>query len=638
MKTPKEPTILGPLGKWPKRKLPGALNERFDKAAEHRRPFEKHWYNNIDFVLGRQWEIWDVLTRDYLLTDENVDLPVNYVQRRVHNITASTQEALIAHVTRSDPQPSCEPRTGEPEDAAIARVSLALLKWIYEDLNCREKQLDFLSWLFVCDCCYLKWGWDGTKSPVTPDGLAPSSLLTAIPDDLESRLIEAALQDKSKRETKQYVKQGIQQIEDSLTLPLIGDVFLNVVNPFEIFMEPNANTFDEAHWFFHAVALPRSVAEIRFGEKIVNDAKKADVAGDDFAGFSRERFTTQSGYRGEEATPEDESTYDKAQDYVYILEYWERASADFPRGRRVLLVGEEIIHDGPIPGTSSRPPFAMACYSKVLGRPQGQSLVERLKPIQIEYNRIISSIGANVKLGAQYTMVQPRSARASEKTDLPVDIIHYDGPTPPHYMQIPEFPAIWLQYLEILRNDAFEVAGLHSLSRGEYPSIQHALPGVAIQLLQERDDTKLTPLYKRLDVVWTTAAAGLLSAIQRNYSYEQIVEIVGQPTAQGYEGVDGVDAFQSTNIVRRADIRMRTVSGLPDSPAAKRQFIIDVYQLGLFGSPADPVVQQFVRGLLEFGVDEKVYHENPPLANVVQQLIKQRLSQPQMQQPQPQAF
>lgn len=632
VETPKEPTILGPLGKWSKAKTAANLNERFEEAAKRRRPFENHWYDNIEFVMGRQWMVWDSALRTYLQVDE--EAPLDYLHRRVHNITASTQEALIAHVTRSDPQPSAEPRTGEEEDTDIARIVLALLKWLYEDLNWREKQFDFLSWLFTCDCAYLKWGWDSTRSPVTPEGLTSSSLLSAIPDDLQSRIIEAALSGRTKRQTTQLVKKGIKQIEDMLTLPIMGDVFLDVVNPFEIFMEPNATDFNTAAWFFHAIPTPRSVAENRFGKKTTLNAQSAEVTGDYFPGFSRERMTTRSLHRGEEDMPEDEATYYKGEDYVYILEYWERPSIDYPRGRRTLLVGEEIIQDGPIPGVSGRPPFAQATYSKVLGKPSGQSLVERLKPIQIEYNRIISAIGSNLKLGGQWRLLIHKGSQVSELTDLPMDAIHWTGPQPPQYLAIPEFPQIWLEYLQALRNDAFEIAGLHSLSRGEYPPIQHALPGVAIQLLQERDDARQTPLYKRLDHVWTQAAIGLVSLVQQNYSYEQIVDIVGRYAAEGYESAGAVDAFKGSDIQRRVDVRMRTVSGLPDSPAAKRQYIFDMFQQGLFGSPADPSVQQFVRQLLEFPVDERMYRDNPPLANILQQLVMQRLAQGQMAQPQ----
>lgn len=180
--------------------------------------------------------------------------------------------------------------------------------------------------------------------------------------------------------------------------------------------------------------------------------------------------------------------------------------------------------------------------------------------------------------------------------------------------------------MEIIRNEAFDEAGLHSLSRGEYPQVQHALPGVAIQLLQERDDARLTPLFKRLDSVLTKAATGLLSLIQRNYSPEQIERIVGKLTSK--EGT-AIEAFQRSDLQGSFDLRMRTVSGLPDSPAAKRQLVIDLYQLGAFGVQGDPVTAKRLLSLLEFPVDEKIFGDDQTLMEQIQQQVKQRISGPQ---------
>lgn len=620
-------TILGPLGNLKKNKIKDALEARFDSALKHREAYEEHWRNSMDFYLGRQWRIYDARLKQY--TDENPDdLDQDYVQKVVHNIIASTSDALISHVTRTDPQPSCEPRTGEEEDADIARLVIALEKWLWEKLNWRDKHLDFLQWLFTCDICFYKWGWDATKSPMTPAGLSLNTLLTSLPNDIDARVIEGLILEKSDKEIKKSVEDGLESLEDQQVYPLGGDIFLDVVNPFEIAMEPNANSFEEARWFFHAIAVNRAEAEARFGKKIVDKAKEAELTGNHLAGFSRERYSTIGDGVGEASVPEDTETFENEQDYIYVCEYWERPSKEFPQGRRILWVGDEI-WEGKIPGNSGEPPFGYVCYSKVFSRPTGQSLVERLKPLQIRYNRIVSTVHNILRFHGIPRLAHGLNTKLSQISDIPGETLQFSG-QPPFYIQPPPLDPAWFQYMEIVRNEAFDEAGLHSLSRGEYPQVQHALPGVAIQLLQERDDARLTPLFKRLDSVLTKAATGLLSLIQRYYSDEQIEMIVGRLTSKDGQAIA---AFQQTDFQQRFDLRMRTVSGLPDSPAAKRQLIIDLYQLQAFGVPGDPVTSRRLLSLLEFPVDEKIFSSDDTLMEQIQNAVSQRIQGGQPGQP-----
>lgn len=80
-------------------------------------------------------------------------------------------------------------------------------------------------------------------------------------------------------------------------------------------------------------------------------------------------------------------------EYAYIKEYYKRADAIYPKGRFVIVTGDKVLYDGPLPyenGYNSRReiPFIPVTLAAIPGHLIGPTIYNQIIPIQDTYNSV----------------------------------------------------------------------------------------------------------------------------------------------------------------------------------------------------------------------------------------------------------
>jgi hypothetical protein len=160
----------------------------------------------------------------------------------------------------------------------------------------------------------------------------------------------------------------------------------------------------------------------------------------------------------------------------------------------------------------------------------------------------------------------------------------------PHPVEMPEMPAYVQSLPEILGQHVQTIAGQGETSQGRVPP--GARSGVSIAYLQEEDDTKLGPTVGEFEEMIERMTWQGLSLIAQFYDMPRTTVIY-----QRHADPEVLD-FTGTMLNGIQGVETQAGSALPRSKAAKQQFIMDLYSMGIEQNPAK------VKEMLELGEGE----------------------------------
>jgi hypothetical protein len=132
------------------------VTEEFKRRQDERRPLEQQWLLNKAFLDGNQYCEINNVTK----TIEETPRMSFYEEREVFNELAPIYETRIAKLGRLRPVLSVRPFTSEADDIASAKVSTALLKGTYNDLNMMDKTDEFNAILELYGTAIFKTPWN----------------------------------------------------------------------------------------------------------------------------------------------------------------------------------------------------------------------------------------------------------------------------------------------------------------------------------------------------------------------------------------------------------------------------------------------------------------------------------------------
>jgi hypothetical protein len=113
----------------------------------------------------------------------------------------------------------------------------------------------------------------------------------------------------------------------------------------------------------------------------------------------------------------------------------------------------------------------------------------------------------------------------------------------------------------------------------------------------------------------------LLGLAQKYYTEVRMIRVVGvtkEPQVLAFTGAD------LRGII---DVYVEPRSAQANTLGAKRKEIMDLYQMGLFGMPGDPVVRQRVLQALEMGHLNELFEENLTVEEAVLEHLRLMASQ-----------
>jgi hypothetical protein len=333
-----------------------------------------------------------------------------------------------------------------------------------------------------------------------------------------------------------------------------------VVNPFDMYVDPYASSMMDARWMIHSMFMSKDHAIEVYGPKV----KQVREDTLDSHNAVEARIFANLGFGG---------NADTDLPGVTANEYYQPPTEADPAGRYIVFMGQHIIYDGPFPYDHGRMPFTHIGHIERANSKYYESIMDAVRPLQIEANRAESRVIQNVNL-SQGIWYLPMTLEVDQEPDgSPRQIIRQIGGDPgmePVLITpntIPPWVADEPQRLQMVAED---IAGQHEVSNAGVPGRVEAAQ--AIQLLQEADDALLK------DVMHSMEEAISEGFWQTAYNTKQF----GDPkiVIQAYDksGRVEVEELMTDKIDMAFRVKVQTTTSLPSTISGKWDRVMTLVQ------------------------------------------------------------
>lgn len=549
-----------------RRKLMDRISNATDQATSGRMALEQSWFLNHINYLGFQWHLFSPLSSTLNHVTEAVRYRANFLQPLVHH--------RVAKLTSSPPDWDVDTPHSSRLSADFAEICEEFLEYIWdkEHMSAQSKRLATMSSIY--GTCIAHAYWDpNAGEPITPeDFFRPNHLGMQMGDD---ELLEAF--DGDVKAAERFLD-GEEELYS-------GDICIDLVTPFEFFIDPHACEVKDARWAMMVRKRPIDTVLERFPEfEDLEPDSHNDKLSMKYADWLHSFVSPNVGAVG--------GTLDQGpqDDVVYLYEYWERPCRDYPGGIYAVYANKRILHFGPneYAGTAAELPFVKFIDVDVPGRFWGCAALEQAISVQRDYNKARSDMikashdHANPKILLPNTCgVSPGAFNRDSNEVVRYNPAGFGGViAEPKRMEGGNVSNMHTSRLELSMQEMREIMGVHEVSSGQLPSGDVA--GITVRLLQEADSTRI---------------GSVLQLFQR--SYEQLGELVlslGKrfiTESRYFESISGesekgkIIEFTGEDLnFRRVRIRMGSMQGR--QRAAEQQAILSLLQYGgpeMFDTP-----------------------------------------------------
>lgn len=564
----------------------------YEEGLKARAPYEKQWYYNMAYFLDKQWLTWNNATRSI-----EVPLVPSWRQRITINKVKSNVLHIQAKFTKNKPAYIVLPATAEAADQHKAIVSKKVLEHLH-----RINLMDILNqrltlWKIIYGTVFKEPYYniqrgqhirrqktETTRRPVLDD----TGIDTGEREDYE-RPVEV---------------DGQPQFYDFN----VGEVDTEILSPFSIIPESGATDLKGSQRVLKLVS--KSLEYIRetypAGRYVHAEDKSArsSLEGQLLRLMGEQYITTH-------ITPEQQKKQPLGSDegFAVIKELREKPSKRHPKGRLLKVANGVLLHSGPLPFEFmiKRQTFGIVQYdyTEVADRFWGDTPVVSMIPIQTEYNKTVSQITEikNLMSKPKWLVYKDSKLPKTAITSEPGEVIEpkfVPGVPAPSPIQMPGIPAYVENIPQRCNKDMEDVALIHQVSKGTVPP--GITSGVAIQYLQEQDQTVFGPVISRFEAKEGEAGSYELEIVKERYREPRLLKIVGQNNEMEVLDFTATDDMPT-------DVVVQSGSALPQSLIAKQQLILQWFEKGMLGDPNDPKIRQKALQLSEVPNAGMLYEE-----------------------------
>jgi hypothetical protein len=506
------------------KKVVNEVIKDFEKRQTERKSFEAQWQLNMNFLMGNQY-----CSVGLSGGVEEFEKQYFWQERQVFNHIAPLVDVRLAKLQKIRPNMNVVPASGDENDLKTAKISKKILDVINSSKELSEKISQATRWSEVCGTSFYKIVWNSSLG---------------------------------------------QQIINSDLASKTGDVEISVVSPFEIFPESsNTEKLEDNQSIIHAKAYHIDQIKNIWG---------LDVDGEEINVFSLDQTNKTLG--GLEynafATKMIKST---RENYAIVIEKYELPSTEFPNGRLVIVCGENLLYIGDLPFVNQSDgkrtfPFVKQTSLEQIGCFWGNSVIERIIPIQRAYNTIKNRKHEFLnRLSMGVLTVEDGSVdieNLEEEGLSPGKVVVYrQGSTPPNYMSNTSVPLDFQREEEKLLNEIMLVSGTSDILR-DSSAYSANLSGVALQLLIEQDESRLTNTSERVKESIKLIAQHILRLYKQFALVPKLNKIVGN------NGEVEVFYFSSSDITSD-EVVFEAQSEITETLAQRRSMVFDLLNAGL---------------------------------------------------------
>ena len=545
----------------------------FEDGKSRKLKLERNWFQNIEFLDGRQWVVWDTTTRRY-----RPEYMLPHRVRYAGNMCSAYVMTRAAKLLKDKPFLKVTPATDEPDDAEISKVSTKVIRYLWDQLKVQGEVLpEFVYSLLLFGTACLKVFYDPTAGPTLPLNSGPE---------------------------EQLLKDAYGEDTDRRSFAL-GEAAVESVSPFHLFPDPTVARFDDCKWVLDVRRKTHDEIRELYPDK-GRDVQSVDAVDARDHYESRVRNSAGSQIRSF-----------SADSYVVptslVKELWVRPCMKYPQGYHVISAGGVVLLKENLPAwCGGKIPYFWLKDKRIPGRMWGGAVFDDLRPINKARNRVVSQHLENANLVANPPIRIPSGSqlRREAVTGKPGAVWKYVpmGPHRPEFVQPATLPDYVKGLPGMLESDAELVTGLNEPTmRASAPSNVRTASGLAA--LMKMDESRQAVAVNSMNSVLSETGAALLRVVAVSYKEERLARIVGtndQLSVQRFQGSDLLGPNEAMPGVNYFDVEIRVETGFKSKEALREQ-LLSYAQVGLVNLQDDTERRWLLRTMDVGAPDDELF-------------------------------
>lgn len=458
------------------------INTKFIKTRESMQEVYRSWMLNLAWVRGFQNVDYSLKDRKFRSYNQKNPWRV----RLISNLMLPVARRMVSNLVTLGNVWDVIPATSDEDDIQIAETGSKVLQDTWQRKEMDQKTIRLAFWQSICSSAFLKVGWDANI------GNFESVPANNIDEDLARQFMEF---------------NGFDILPDEIEVNE-GDVFIDVVSPFNIIFDENANVIEDSPWSIETSLRTKDWVIENFGTKFkdLTESKEHELFLYPFITGQKTRAPRTG---------------------VLIHELFIKRNNKFKKGLHAVIAGDQIIirpQDNPY--EHGELPYAHFLEIYDPASLYGTCSVEQIRSNQARYNRISSGIMEQINLMSNLQWLNPRQSGIKQFTNRPGQVLSYTFPHKPEQVQLRPIPAYVERLLDRTRLDMQDTASTHDVSEAK------AEPGVrsgrAVLALQDADDSILGPTLLWFDRALSKTGRLVLQTLTQFVDSDRIIQIRGE--------------------------------------------------------------------------------------------------------------
>lgn len=246
---------------------------------------------------------------------------------------------------------------------------------------------------------------------------------------------------------------------------------------------------------------------------------------------------------------------------VTVTEYLERPSAQNPQGRKLIIIGEDVVKEMPYPYDAKdfnelidQNWLVRYSYFSSPSRDRDMGVTEHLLDAQNAWNVTENQIAKLKDLRANRPIISLKGSYTGPGNMVPGRKYEYNDPEgKPEFLEVPDIGQDVFNYLDILKENFENISGQHAVSGGQAPSNVDTASG--LQTLVAQDDSQRAAILKNLAQSHAKLGLEILLLLRRYATEKRLMQFTGK------SGHDGAMMFRGSNQVPKKYLCVRVAPG-----------------------------------------------------------------------------
>lgn len=563
-------------------------------------------------LAGQQWDVWSEALERFVdvntlfSTEERL-----WRQRPVMDMVKPWFMLTHARLTENPPILAFQPATADRGDAQLAETFDTVFKTLWNDVHMPEVTDEMIRWLVAAGTGFIKSYPTYKDTENAQPRVGPAEAQVPDPETGDSQPMELdqpvpySPQGEPQFELQQHPETG-----EMMAVPTAepemepgGGLEACSLNPLQVRGEWNHKPWHEKAWHMHKDYFTPQVIFERWGVEVIPDVT---VSGSEQGPGYLERLLFNEGYygavqgnRGAIGNGQFGVGTSPADGYTAVYELWEKKSPQNDKlGRLLITTKDKVLYDGPnpFPRLKGASPIRRYQFVGIPGRPSGTTPLESLIPLQQSYNRGWAQELEHRSLMTNPMILRDESASLDDEQFVATPGMHIkngmrNGMPLIAPFAMPPLSKDFYQTQDRIR-DLFMYIGNISGAEGTPPTEDSS--GALVEQLRANADRYIGPTARGLVMEMSRLAEDWLAIIEVIWDTPKLLTYAGEDNVPQTIAVEP-NLWQG-DVHAIPDVE----SMLPESRAAKQGKLMQLYQAGLFGPPADPATAAKLAPMFNF--------------------------------------